>query len=59
MTIPSNSEKINYFDDFVLPQIEMNCVYKNYKVTKISIKAEKEFTYRIDDQPEDSSKIHF
>lgn len=42
-TKTDDKKKHDYFNDLVTPQIEMDCIFKNYKAKKIEIYSESPF----------------
>lgn len=55
------TSKIAYFEEFVIPQMELDSIYKNYKVKEITIEPTGLFALKVDENVEpvdvDSSKI--
>jgi hypothetical protein len=54
----TNSNKNSYFDEFVIPQIELDSTYKNFKALSIEIQNDKGFSFKIDDQPENKETLY-
>lgn len=54
---PINKEKLNYIHELVEPLMEVDSVYKNFKVSKLEVASNQEFTIFVDDKKLDESKI--